>query len=58
MQRRERLRGRQRVLTATARDLDTLRRGAVDLDGLIGSGKDDAELYHPGDLDPERCGDL
>jgi ribokinase len=41
------------VLTATARELDTLRRGAVQLDALIGSGKDEAEVYHPGDLDPE-----
>jgi ribokinase len=48
-----RLARRARVLTATARDLETLHRGAVDLDALIGSGKDDAEVYHPGDLDPE-----
>ena len=41
------------VLTATSRDLETLRRGAVELDGLIGSGEDEAELYHAGDLDPE-----
>lgn len=41
-----------RVLTATARELAVLRRGAVELDALIGSGKDDAERYHPGDLDP------
>jgi ribokinase len=41
------------VLTATARDLETLRRGAVELDALIGSGEDEAELYHPGGLDPE-----
>ena len=41
------------VLTATARDLDVLRRGAVALDGLIGSGEDEAERYHVGDLDPE-----
>jgi ribokinase len=44
---------RGRVLSATARELATLRRGAVDLDVLVGSGKDDAELYRPGDLDPE-----
>jgi ribokinase len=44
---------RARVLVATARELTTLRRGAVELDALIGSGKDDAELYHQGDLDPE-----
>ena len=28
-------------------------RGAVELDALIGSGEDEAERYHPGDLDPE-----
>jgi len=44
---------RARVLTATAREIDVLRRGAVQLDALIGSGEDEAELYHPGDLDPE-----
>ena len=31
------------VLTATARDLEMLRRGAVALDALIGSGEDEAE---------------
>ena len=41
------------VLTATARDLDILRRGGVALDALIGSGEDEAERYHAGDLDPE-----
>jgi ribokinase len=41
------------VLAATARDLETLRRGAVELDALIGSGEDEAELYHAGDLDQE-----
>ncbi len=41
-----------RVLTATSRELDVLKRGGVQLDALIGSGKDDAERYHPGDLDP------
>ena len=44
---------RARVLTATAREIDVLRRGAVQLDALIGSGEDEAEVYHPGDLDPE-----
>ena len=44
---------RARVLSATARELATLRRGAVELDVLVGSGKDEAELYRPGDLDPE-----
>jgi ribokinase len=41
------------LLTATARDLDTLRRAGVQLDALVGSGEDDAERYHPGDLDPQ-----
>ena len=44
---------RARVVTATARELDTLRRAAVSLDALIGSGEDEAERYRPGDLDPE-----
>ena len=44
---------RASVLTATARDLDVLRRGGVALDALIGSGEDEAERYHVGDLDPE-----
>jgi ribokinase len=44
---------RGRVLVATARELATLRRGAVELDALVGSGSDDAERYRPGDLDPE-----
>ena len=43
---------RGRVLVATARELATLRRGAVELDALVGSAKDEAELYQPGDLDP------
>ena len=44
---------RARVLTATAREGEVLKRGAVELDALIGSGEDEAERYHPGDLDPE-----
>jgi len=40
------------VLTATARELPTLRDAAVELDVLIGSGKDDHERYHAGDLEP------
>lgn len=43
---------RARILAATARELDTLRRGAVPLDALIGSANDEAERYRPGDLDP------
>jgi ribokinase len=41
-----------RVLTATARELETLRRGSVLLDALIGSGEDDAERYRPGEIEP------
>jgi ribokinase len=44
---------RARVLTATARDLETLQRVGIALDALIGSGEDESERYHPGDLDPE-----
>ena len=44
---------RARVLVATARELATLRQGAVELDALVSSGKDEAELYHQGDIDPE-----
>jgi ribokinase len=41
-----------RVLTATSRELAVLRRAGVELDALIGSGKDNAERYHPGDIEP------
>ena len=41
-----------RVLVATARELATLREAGVELDVLVGSGEDEGELYHPGDLDP------
>jgi ribokinase len=44
---------RARVLVATARELATLRRGSVELDALVGSAKDEAEAYRPGDLEPE-----
>jgi ribokinase len=43
---------RARVLAATARELGTLKRGAVELDALVGSGNDEAEVYRHGDLDP------
>jgi ribokinase len=43
---------RARVLTATSRELDVLRRGAVPLDAVIGSGEDEAERFRPGDLEP------
>ena len=44
---------RARVLVATARELPTLRQASVELDALVWSGKDEAERYHPGQLDPE-----
>jgi len=40
-----------RVLVATARELPTLRAGGVQLDALVGSGEDDRERYHTGDLE-------
>ena len=43
---------RARVLTATFRELDVLKRAGVALDALVGSGNDEAERYRPGDLDP------
>lgn len=43
---------RARVLTATPRELDVIRRSGVELDALVGSGEDDAERYRSGDLDP------
>ena len=43
---------RARILTATSRMLDVLRRGAVQLDALVGSGEDRAERYRAGDIDP------
>jgi ribokinase len=42
-----------RILVATARELATLRQVAVELDALVSSGKDEAERYRTGDLDPE-----
>ncbi len=44
---------RGRVLVATARVLSTLARAAVEIDALVGSGKDESERYHAGDLEPE-----
>jgi ribokinase len=43
---------RARVLGATARELPTLLDAAVELDALVGSGKDDGERYQPGMLEP------
>jgi ribokinase len=41
-----------RLLVATSRELPTLRTAGVRLDVLVGSGEDEDELYHPGDLEP------
>jgi ribokinase len=41
------------VLVATARELATLRRAAVPVDVLVGSGEDAAERFESGELDPE-----
>ena len=43
---------RARVLVATSRELTTLQRAGVELDALVGSGKDEGERYQPGELDP------
>ena len=44
---------RGKALVSTARELATIRQAAVELDALVTSGKDDAELYRSGELDPE-----
>lgn len=41
-----------RVLTATPRELPTLQEAGVELDALVGSGRDEGERYEDGDLDP------
>jgi ribokinase len=41
-----------RTVVATARELATLREAGVQLDALVGSGEDEGELYHPGELQP------
>jgi len=43
---------RARILVATARELDTLRRGGEQLDVLVGSGNDASERFEPGELEP------
>jgi ribokinase len=43
---------RSPVLVATARELATLRRAAVQVDVLVGSGEDAAERFESGELDP------
>jgi ribokinase len=41
-----------RVLVGSARVLATVQEAAVELDALVGSGRDESERYRPGDLDP------
>jgi len=41
------------VLIATSRELLTLRRAAVEVDVLVGSGEDAAERFESGELEPE-----
>jgi ribokinase len=41
-----------RILTATPRTLETLIAAGVQLDALIGSGRDPGEPYEPGDVEP------
>jgi ribokinase len=43
---------RARVMGATARELPTLAAAGVELDALVGSGKDEDERYQPGLLEP------
>src|SRR5207244_7994124 len=43
---------RARVLVATSRVLPLLAEARVELDALVGSGRDPSEHYEPGDLDP------
>jgi ribokinase len=47
-----RLARRARVLTATSRVIPVLAEAGVELDALIGSGRDPLERYRSGDLDP------
>src|SRR6266550_1940805 len=41
-----------RVLVATSRELATLKEAGVQLDAVVGSGEDEAEVYRPGDMEP------
>ncbi len=41
-----------RILVATARELATFVRAGVEIDVLVGSGEDEGERYHAGELDP------
>jgi ribokinase len=47
-----RLARRARIVVATPRELATLSRGGVELDAIVGSGEDEGERFHAGDLDP------
>ena len=40
------------LLVATARETETLREAAVELDALVGSARDPMEAFEPGDLEP------
>jgi len=44
---------RARVLVATSRELPTLQRAGIEVDVLVGSGKDAGERFEPGELEPE-----
>jgi len=41
-----------KALVATSRELATLQAAGVEIDVLVGSGKDPGERFEPGDLDP------
>ena len=43
---------RARVVVATPRELATLQEAGVELDAVVGSGKDEGERYRPGELEP------
>jgi ribokinase len=43
---------RAKTLVASARGLETVAEAGVELDVLVGSGKDPGERYEPGDLEP------
>ena len=43
---------RSRLVVASARAMRTLRAAELELDALVGSGRDPAERYQPGDVEP------
>jgi ribokinase len=43
---------RATTLVATSRELATLRRAAIEIDVLVGSGEDAGERFEPGELEP------